>query len=129
LITDPYVAQNLPQEELVKLEGPATVDGDALQVSVFNGTGWNLKEITVGLTIVRRAPATAAYYGSAQLVPAAAANSIPAEKHSDTTVLYHMKGTAAPLTTTVFRETLSTTLPPDQDWHWAIVEAKGLPPR
>jgi hypothetical protein len=129
LISDPYVPVSLPQEELAKLEGPATVEGGNLRVSVFNGTGWNLKEITVGLTILRRPQTSAAYYGSAKLVPASAADSIPAEKHSDITVLYHLKGAAAPFTTTVFRETLGNSMSPDQDWHWAIVEAKGFPPK
>jgi hypothetical protein len=128
LISDPYVPVSLPPDELAKLEGPATVDGDNLQVSVFNGTGWNLREITVGLTILRRTQA-ANYYGAVKLLPASAADSIPAEKHSDITVLYHLKGAAAPFATTVFRETLGTALTPDQDWHWAIVEAKGFPPR
>jgi hypothetical protein len=128
LISDPYVPVSLPPDELAKLEGPATVDGDSLQVSVFNGTGWNLKEITVGLTILRRTQA-ANYYGSVKLVPASVADSIPAEKHSDITVLYHLKGAAAPFATTVLRETLGAALTPDQDWHWAIIEAKGFPPR
>ena len=30
---------------------------------------------------------------------------------------------------TVFREALSTPPTPDQEWHWAIVEAQGYPPR
>jgi hypothetical protein len=129
LLSDSYVPQNLPAVELAKLEGPATIDGDSLQISVFNGTGWNLKEITVGLTILRNRDAKAAYLGSAKLIPAAATSVVPAEKPSDITMLYHLKGAAAPLTTTVFRETLGTALAPDQDWHWAIVEAKGIPPK
>jgi hypothetical protein len=28
----------------------------------------------------------------------------------------------------VLRETLSTPVAPDQEWHWAIVQAKGIPP-
>jgi hypothetical protein len=123
------VAQNLPAGELAKLEGPATIDGDSLQISVFNGTGWNLKEITVGLTVLRAREAKTAYFGPAKLVPAAATSDVPTEKPSDITVLYRLKGAAAPLTTTVFRETLGTVLAPDQDWHWAIVEAKGIPPK
>jgi hypothetical protein len=129
LLSDPYVPQDLPAGELAKLEGPATIDGDRLQISVFNGTGWNLKEITVGLTILRSQDTKTAYFGSAKLIPAAAESGVPAEKHSDITVLYHLKGAAAPLTTTVFRETLGTALSSDQDWHWAIVEAKGIPPK
>ncbi|HUE51618.1 MAG TPA: hypothetical protein VMO80_04695 [Terriglobales bacterium] len=129
LLSDSYVAQNLPAGELAKLEGPATIDGDSLQISVFNGTGWNLKEITVGLTVLRAREAKTAYFGPAKLVPAAATSDVPTEKPSDITVLYRLKGAAAPLTTTVFRETLGTVLAPDQDWHWAIVEAKGIPPK
>jgi hypothetical protein len=131
LLSDPYVSRDLPAAELAKLEGPATIDGDRLQVSVFNGTGWNLKEITVGLTILRSGDTKTAYYGSARLIPASAEGRVPvpAEKRSDITVLYHLKGAAAPLTTTVFRETLGTALAPDQDWHWAIIEAKGIPPK
>lgn len=133
LLTDPYVPEELPQSELAKLEGPAKIDGDRLQVNIFNGTEWNLQEITVGLTIVRRSTTDAAY-GSAHLLPATAqeppAPETPAaaEKPSDLTLLFHLKGPAAPLATTIFRETLGATLAPDQEWHWAIVEAKGIPP-
>lgn len=133
LLTVPYVAEELPQSELAKLDGPAKIDGDRLQVTIFNGTDWNLREITVGLTIVRRVE-KADVYGTARLLPALAQdapppeNSMPAEKASDLTLLFHLKGTAAPLATTIFRETLGTTLAPDQEWHWAIMNAKGVPP-
>ncbi|MBV8052192.1 MAG: hypothetical protein JOZ80_13430, partial [Acidobacteriaceae bacterium] len=40
----------------------------------------------------------------------------------------HLKGTAAPLATTIFRDTLGASLASDQEWHWAIVSAKGVPP-
>lgn len=140
LISDPYVSRNLPETELVKLEGPATISGDTLELSVYNGTVWDLREITVGVTILRPAPATASY-GPAKLIPAmakqggeaaaevtspsgAAAN----EKRPDMTILYHMKGIAAPFSTTVFHNTMDAKFDADQDWHWAIVEAKGIPP-
>lgn len=134
LLSDPYSPRELPDSEIAKLDGPATINGDTLQVSVYNGTNWDLKEITVGLTILRPAESKTAYYGPARLVTAAAGDNapapdpVPAEKKSDLTVLYHIKGTAAPLTTTVFTETLGTALAPNQDWHWAIVQAKGVPP-
>lgn len=121
--------QSLPDAELAKLDGPAAIVNDSLQVSVYNGSGWDLREITVGLTIVRRAaPATAFGNGPLRLIPAAVNTPTSEEKHSDITVLYHLKGTAAPLTTTVFRETLNAPLAPDQEWHWAILQAKGIPP-
>jgi hypothetical protein len=51
-----------------------------------------------------------------------------AEKRSDSTVLLHMKGTTAPLATTIYREKLDANLDDKQDWHWAIIDAKGIPP-
>lgn len=139
LISDPYVPRDLPEDELVKLEGPATVSGVDLELSVYNGTAWALREITVGVTVLRPTPIpTTAHYGPARLLPAvagdAAINADPAtpagnEKRPDMTVLYHLKGNAAPFTTTVFHETMDGNFSPDQDWHWAIVEAKGIPPK
>jgi hypothetical protein len=80
LLTDPYVAEDLPESELSKLDGPATIDGNVLQVAVHNGTQWNLKEITVGLTIVRHEEPTTAYFGVARLVSASAGTVVPTEK-------------------------------------------------
>jgi hypothetical protein len=40
-----------------------------------------------------------------------------------------MKGSAAPSTTALFRTQLNFALFPDQEWHWAIVKAKGVPPQ
>lgn len=75
LVSDPFVPQELPRNELGMLDGPAVINGDALQVTVHNGTAWNLREITVGLTILRQAsPSAAANFGSARLIPAAAAD-------------------------------------------------------
>lgn len=128
-LNDPFSAQDLPHGELAKLDGPASISGDALQLTVYNGTGWNIREITVGLTIVRRQDGNAAYYGAARLLPASADAAAAGEKHPDLTVLYHIKGTAAPFSTAVFRTSLGATLGTDQDWHWAIVQAQGLPPK
>jgi hypothetical protein len=50
-------------------------------------------------------------------------------KRSDTTILYHFKGAAAPNSKTTFQLPLGVTLGPDQEWHWGIVEAKGTPPK
>jgi hypothetical protein len=130
--------QNLPDLELAKLDGPATLLGDSLRISVHNGSAWDLREITVSLTIVRQqdAPPPSTQYDAMNLVPTMVRSSPnpentvgPAsERLSDTTLLYHLKGTAAPSATIVLRETLSTPLAPDQEWHWAIVQAKGIPP-
>jgi hypothetical protein len=131
LLSDSFVAQDLPEAELPKLDGPATIKGNTLEVTVYNGTGWNLREITVGLTVVRAPSQSVAKRRSAKLIPAAEVEAVPAapsEKHSDLTVLYHLKGAAAPSTTTVFYQSLGAALGPDQEWHWAIVQAKGIPP-
>ncbi|MGH9504984.1 MAG: hypothetical protein ACRD20_19190 [Terriglobales bacterium] len=127
LLSDAYAPQDLPEGELAKLDGPATISGDTLQVSVHNGTTWNIKEITVGLTILRGPEADAARRGAARLVPAAETTTLLSEKHPDSTVLYRLKGSAAPSSTTVFHESLGVAPGQDQEWHWAIVQAKGIP--
>ncbi len=134
LLSSPYVSQDLPPSELAKLDGPANINGDTLEVSVYNASAWSVKEITVGLTIVRPHDSSAANNESAKLLPVVAQDPdkekdvAPAEKRSDSTVLLHMKGTAAPLATTVYREKLDASLDDKQDWHWAIIDAKGIPP-
>jgi|SRR5579863_7671091 len=131
LLTSPFVAQDLPPSELAKLDGPATIHGDTLELSLYNATTWSVKEITLGLTIARGADTKAQYYGAAKLLLATAEDVVPAEKRSDLTVLLHLKGTAAALETTVFREKVDASLnasEPGQEWHWAIVGAKGIPP-
>jgi hypothetical protein len=133
LLANPYISQDLPDDELAKIDGPATIDGDRLQITIYNGTTWNLKEITVGLTVLRQPDRDTAYYGTAKLMPAAVGQ-VPMpddsahEKRPDLTVLYHLKGTAAPSATAVFTETLGAFLSPDQEWHWSIVSAKGVKP-
>ena len=132
LLSNPFVLKDLPPAELIKLDGPATIDGDSLQLSVYNGTEWNVHELTIGLTIVKRKdPSEASYYGSAHLVPAVGKPDqtleTPVEKRSDVTVLYKIKGEAAPFTTTIFRTPFDTTLASNHEWHCAIVRAKGTP--
>ena len=51
------------------------------------------------------------------------------QKQADTTILLRIKGSAAPSTTAIFRTSLNFALFPDQEWHWAIVKAKGIPPQ
>jgi len=134
LLSNPYVSQDLPQSELSKLDGPANIHGDTLEVSVYNASAWNLKEITVGLTVVRLRDTVAASPEAAKLLPVVAQDvapdkdTPPSEKRSDLTVLLHMKGTTAPLASTIYREKLDAALDDKQDWHWAIIGAKGIPP-
>jgi hypothetical protein len=133
-LSDPLLLDELPRSELAKLGGPATLEGDSLQVSVHNGTAWELREMVIGLTIVKRGEASEASsgYGQAQMLPAVAEGLVPQEspqKQADVTLLLKVKGSAAPSTTALFRTSLNFALFPDQEWHWAIVKAKGIPPQ
>jgi len=120
--------QDLPDSELVKLDGPAVISGDTLQLSVYNGTSFHVDEITVGLTIVRHEDRASASMGTARLLPASAnSGPVPMLKKSDITLLYHLKGSAAPGSTTAFEHGLGVNLRPDQEWHWAILQARGIP--
>jgi hypothetical protein len=145
LLADPIELDELPRSELAKLEGPATIDGDSLQVSMHNGTSWDLRELVIGLTIVRRRdPVDASYHGPARILPVAASEGSgqmqessgeqsnpgqPGQKQPDVTLLLRVKGSAGPAATAIFRTPLNFSLFPDQDWHWAIVRAKGIPPQ
>jgi len=127
LLANPYAAQDLPQEELAKLDGPASLEGDTLQISIYNGSSWSLREITVGVTILRPASIEDASFGAAKLVPAVEEEE-SAEKYSDQTLLLHLKGGAAPSANAMFREKLTAPVGADQQWHWAVISAKGIPP-
>src|SRR5580698_5025558 len=87
LLSNPYVTEDLPQSELAKLDGPANIHGDTLEVSMYNASSWSVREITVGLTIVRHDDTTADDYGAAKLLPAATEDSTPADQRSDLAVL------------------------------------------
>jgi hypothetical protein len=134
LLADPIMLDELPKEELAKLDGPATIDGDSLQLSIHNGSAWELRELVIGLTIVRTPDIVNAssYYGPAHVVPAVVtprSDQDTGQKLQDTTILLHVKGSAASLGTALFRTQLNFALFPDQEWHWAIVRAKGVPPQ
>lgn len=134
LLSDPAALDELPRSEMAKLDGPATIDGDSLEVSMHNGTSWELREVLIGLTIVKRpeAGSAASYFGQARIVPAVAGGlqqQDSLQKQPDVTLLLRVKGSAAPSATAIFRTSLNFALFPDQDWHWAIVKAKGIPPQ
>ena len=138
LSSTPYIASDLPQDELVKLEGPARISDDVLEVSVHNGTGWDLKEIVVGLTVIQL-PRGAEVRDAA--LTSTTDSGVPT-KTADSTVLYHLKGTGVPDSTTTFRGNVGGALAERnssssssadsnfnfKDWHWAIVAARGIPP-
>jgi hypothetical protein len=135
LLSSQYAQFDLPANQLIKLDGPATIDGDSLQVSVFNGTDWHISEVAVALTLLKKAGAsdTAVFFGNARLLPAVNGSPVqdsasPAQKRSDATFLYRMRAAAPPSMVTVFRAPLNVEIGPEQEWHWAIVQARGYPP-
>lgn len=122
------IPQDLPAGVLAKLDGPAVISGDTLQVSIYNGSNWDVQEITVGITVVKRENQVAALAAPAQLLPATDAGPAPMLKKPDETFLYHLKGSAPPLSTAAFKQALGLNLGPNDEWHWAILQARGLPP-
>jgi hypothetical protein len=155
LLSSQYVQLDLPPDDLGRLEGPATIQDGSLQVTIFNGTDWHVSELDVALTLLKRkevsekspdpglpAPDSTAvdetHAGSGSVpashVSAAAMNPAQApesrrEKRSDLTILYKMRAAAGPSETAVFTAPLNVEIAADQEWHWAIMQAKGYPPQ
>jgi hypothetical protein len=131
LLIKPVLIEDLPLTELLKLDGPASIQDENLQVQVFNGTDWDIREITVGVTLERKPGEDAEVAARARVIPAAqdiAPAAVTVERHSDVTLLYHLKAEAKPFSTSAFRENIGITPGPDEDWRWSIVEAKGIRP-
>jgi hypothetical protein len=136
LLSSQYAQLDLPASQLSKLDGPATIDGDSLQVAVFNGTDWHISEVAVALTLLKKnfVGDEAGNFGAGRLVPAIDQSPVPnpgihPEKRSDVTFLYRMRAAAVPSEVTVFQAPLNVEIGSDQEWHWAIVQAKGYPPQ
>ena len=144
LLSTQYAQMELPPSEMEKLEGPATIEGDALTVTLMNGTDWHVSEVAVALMVVRKnEPRDAslsdglmpsgASYGTAKFLPAASTNlqesEVRPEKKPDVTVIYRMRAAAPPFARTVFSAPLNLDLVPGEEWHWSIVQAKGYPPQ
>jgi hypothetical protein len=140
LLSRQYAQMELPAGEVLKLVGPATIEGDALIVSLYNRTDWHVSEVAVALTIVKKSEGRAAslsngtiFNGGVTLLPAVAASlqtesEVRPEKRPDVTMIYRMRAPAPPSATTVFSTPLKLELAPDEEWHWAIVQARGYPP-
>jgi hypothetical protein len=129
LLIKPVLVEDLPLTELLKLDGPGSIQDESLQLDVFNGTDWDIREITIGLTLERKPGENAEVASRARVIPAAEGIVPPTvERRSDVTLLYHLKAEAKPFSTTAFRENIGITPGPDEDWRWSIVEAKGIRP-
>ncbi len=129
LLIKPVLVEDLPLTELLKIDGPGSIQDESLQLEVFNGTDWDLREITIGLTLERNPGENAELAARARIIPAAEGLApVTVERRSDVTLLYHLKAEAKPFSTTAFHENIGITPGPDEDWRWSIVEAKGIRP-
>jgi hypothetical protein len=121
--------EELPLTELLKIDGPGSIQDESLQLQVFNGTDWEIKEITVGLTLERKPGENAERAASARVIPAAEGlTPVAVERRSDVTLLYHLKAESKPFSTTEFHENIGISPGADEDWRWSIVSAKGIRP-
>ena len=129
LLIKPILIEDLPLTELLKLDGPGSIQDESLQLEVFNGTDWDIREITIGLTLERKPGENAELAARARVIPAAEGLApIAVERRSDVTLLYHLKAESKPFSTTAFHENIGITPGADEDWRWSIVEAKGIRP-
>ena len=142
LLSGQYDQMDLPPTEMAKIEAKAVVEGDALTIPVFNGTQWHLSELAVAFTVVKKAKSVVVPWnqdgasstsadGTASLtreIGADAFQQVRPEKRPDVTVIYRMRTAALPWSNAVFSAPLNVELDPGEEWHWAIVQAKGYPP-
>jgi hypothetical protein len=139
LLAGQYVQMDLPADETAKLQGQATIEGDSLTVPIFNGTNWHVSELAIALTVIRKRSGPAfpgAIYGpdggvdvsqtdTAQFDPL---EQVRSEKKPDLTLIYRMRTAAPPWERAVFSTPLNMELTSGDEWHWALVKAKGYPP-
>jgi len=127
LITPSFVSTDLPQDELPKLEGHAVIHDDVVEISVHNGTPWEVREVVIGITVLQKPLKFDTDLAEAKTV------SDPSwtGKLPDSTVIYHLRGSATANATATFTAVLgadSNIFSGNADWHWALVSARGLPP-
>lgn len=146
LLSSQYAQMELPAADVAKLEGQATIEGDAVTVPVFNATDWHVSELAIALTVVRKVDRSSSVGDSLNGVRGDATTAggasdakpriadevlleVRPEKKPDVTVIYRMRAAAAPGERTVFSAPLELDVAPTDEWHWAIVQAKGYPPQ
>jgi hypothetical protein len=117
-----YITTDLPQGEMAKLTGPASIHDGELEVSLRNNTGWDLKEVVIGITAVQTQSAPPEYRF------ATLASVSMEEKLPDFTVLIHLKGNVVAGASGIFRAEVASDFPQSKDWRWEIVSARGIPP-
>ena len=137
LLSGQYAEMDLPPALLAKLQAQATVEGDTLNVPLFNGTDWHVSELGVAFTVVRKKVFAGTgipdFTTSADLNQTVVPDNDPLqqvrpEKKPDLTVIYRMRTASPPWERAVFTAPLDIDIAPGTEWHWSIVQAKGYPP-
>ncbi|HLZ39985.1 MAG TPA: hypothetical protein VKQ11_03440 [Candidatus Sulfotelmatobacter sp.] len=138
LLSRQYSQMDLPDDLVSKVQGKATIEGDALTIPVFNGTDWHVSELDVALTVVRKPGSRSPFEIGEPLVGgdedgvssmgADPLQQVRPEKKPDVTVIYRMRTASPPWERAIFSAPLDFDLSPGDEWHWAIVQAKGYPP-
>lgn len=134
-----YAQMDLSPSDVAKLEGPAAIEGDSLTLSLFNATNWHVSEVDVALTVVKKswgrdgAPFSNLESGADPRASSTGTVSpfqqVRPEKKQDAMVVYRMRAAAPPWSRADFSAPLNMDLAPGDEWHWAILKAKGYPPQ
>lgn len=134
-----YSQMDLSPADLSKLEGTAAIEGDSLTLSLFNATNWHVSEVDVALTVVKKSwVRDASPFSNLESGTDQGAGSdgtvnpfqqVHPEKKQDITVIYRMRAAAPPWSRAAFSAPLNMDIALGDEWHWAIVQAKGYPPQ
>ncbi len=130
LISSSFVSSDLPQDELPKLEGHALIHDDVVEISVHNGTRWELRELVIGVTVLQFQSAVQIDASSAE--PKTVSDPTWTGKRPDSTSIYHLRGSvsanASGTLSAVLGSESNVSISGSADWHWALVSARGIPP-
>src|SRR5258708_40152244 len=69
LLIKPVLVEDLPLTVLLMIDGPGSIQDESLQLEVFNGTDWDIREITIGLTLERKPGQNAEVAARARVIP------------------------------------------------------------
>ena len=130
LISSSFVSTDLPQDELPKLEGHALIHDDVVEISVHNGTRWELRELVIGVTVLQFQGAVQIDASSAE--PKTVSDPTWTGKRPDSTAIYHLRGSVSANSngtlTAILGADSNVSISGSADWHWALVSARGIPP-
>jgi hypothetical protein len=131
LLSSQYAEMDLPPTDLARLEGHASINGDLLSVAVHNATDWHVSEIAVAFTVLNKFAVAGASESAASPKPDGETSSgadLVVGRKPDETVIYRMRAVGVPWAATNFSSRLNSQLSAGEEWHWAIVQARGYPP-